>query len=107
MRATALPPVSRAQPWFKSLSWGLRPRLYAVARFAGFGFTPPESIRQRASGSRLRNSSVSGLRVHASGIHPSAGFGFTPAGFACLVGTPNPRSRWQNKAWGASPRIVY
>jgi hypothetical protein len=46
MRATALPPVSRAQPWFKSLSWGLRPRLYSVARFAGFGFTP-----RRGSGS--------------------------------------------------------
>jgi hypothetical protein len=83
MRATALPPVSRAQPWFKSLSWGLRPRLYAVARFAGFGFTPPESIRQRASGSHLQGSLVS------------------------WDWTPNLRSRWQNKAWGASPRIVY
>ena len=83
MRATALPPVSRAQPWFKSLSWGLRPRLYSVARFAGFGFTPPEFIRQRASGSHLQGS------------------------FVLWDWTPNLRSRWQHKAWGASPRIVY
>jgi len=33
----ALPPASRAQSQFRSRSWGLRPRLYAVARSAGFG----------------------------------------------------------------------
>jgi len=31
-----LSPASRAQPrWWESWSWGWRPRLYAVARFAG------------------------------------------------------------------------
>ena len=36
-RATALghSPASRARSLFLTVTWGLRPRLYAVARFAG------------------------------------------------------------------------
>ena len=34
MRATALPPASRASNKFDPLIWGLRPRLYAFVRFA-------------------------------------------------------------------------
>ena len=35
-RPIALSPASRARAYLSKRSWGLRPRLYAVARFAGF-----------------------------------------------------------------------
>jgi hypothetical protein len=81
-------PLRGLERYWLQLSWGLRPRLYAFVRFADFGFTPLTSvIPYLCSNETALCSKEPAMQVRVKHVDW------------------NLRSRWQNKAWGASPRI--